>query len=394
MSEYQRYEFMTCDRPLTRAQLDAVNDLSSHIHASSTHALIEYHWGDFKHDPLKVLHTYFDGFLYWANWGSPQLALRFPHGALPANLIEGYDFEDVVTFTKHADYDILHFQISEMEPPDEMLDCELSSFLAIRDELLEGDLRSLYIGWLSSQSMLWDESEEGEEDDEDDEEDGEEDDEDNELRGVPPVPYAFGALTKAQKDLAELLFVPEELLTAASRHSQTGKPLPGDNFAAWVELLPQERRNDYLLRLARNEPGLSRLLAQELRALGQGQTKVTPTLGERISYTTLYAESEAIRVKQEYEQRAQERLVRQNHLQDIHKHKDTHWRQAEIAAARGTGTGYEEAVKVLVELRDAADYCKETQQFQERLRTWVQPHLRRPALLKRLQADNLTWTQE
>ncbi len=44
MSEYQRYEFMTIDRPLTRAQLDAVNGLSSHIEASSTHALIEYHW--------------------------------------------------------------------------------------------------------------------------------------------------------------------------------------------------------------------------------------------------------------------------------------------------------------------------------------------------------------
>ncbi len=50
MSEYQRYEFMTIDRPLTRAQLDAVNELSSHIEASSTHALIEYHWSNFKHD--------------------------------------------------------------------------------------------------------------------------------------------------------------------------------------------------------------------------------------------------------------------------------------------------------------------------------------------------------
>ena len=71
MSEYQRYEFMTSDRPLTRAQLDEVNRLSSHIEASSTHAVIEYHWGDFKHNPIKVLHQYFDGFLYWANWGSP-----------------------------------------------------------------------------------------------------------------------------------------------------------------------------------------------------------------------------------------------------------------------------------------------------------------------------------
>ena len=62
MSEYQRYEFMTIDRPLTRAQLDEVNELSSHIEASSTHARIEYHWGDFKHEPITVLREYFDGF--------------------------------------------------------------------------------------------------------------------------------------------------------------------------------------------------------------------------------------------------------------------------------------------------------------------------------------------
>ena len=48
MSEYQRYEFMARDRPLTRAELEAVNGLSSHIDASSTHALIEYHWSGFK----------------------------------------------------------------------------------------------------------------------------------------------------------------------------------------------------------------------------------------------------------------------------------------------------------------------------------------------------------
>ena len=48
MSEYQRYEFMAIDRPLTRVQLDAVDALSSHIDASSTHALIEYQWGNFN----------------------------------------------------------------------------------------------------------------------------------------------------------------------------------------------------------------------------------------------------------------------------------------------------------------------------------------------------------
>jgi hypothetical protein len=89
-SEYQCCEFVTCDQPLTWAQLEAVNALSSHIDASSTHALVDYRWGTFKHDPLKVLHESFDGFLYWANWGVPELAFRIPHGILPVDLLNGY----------------------------------------------------------------------------------------------------------------------------------------------------------------------------------------------------------------------------------------------------------------------------------------------------------------
>src|SRR5258708_24335018 len=178
MSEYQRYEFMTGDQPLTRAQLDEVNGLSSHIKASSTHTLIEYQWGDFKHNPIKVLHTFFDGFLYWANWGSPELALRFPHGILPAELIDGYDLDEFVTFTHHPDYDILDIHFGEMMAPDEWFDYELGSLISIRDELMDGDLRALYVVWLASQRMTGIDDEE----------------EDDEIL-VPPVPPAFHKLT-------------------------------------------------------------------------------------------------------------------------------------------------------------------------------------------------------
>ena len=52
MSEYQRYEWMTVDRSLTKKEQEAVDDLSSHIEVSATDALVEYNWGDFKHDPI------------------------------------------------------------------------------------------------------------------------------------------------------------------------------------------------------------------------------------------------------------------------------------------------------------------------------------------------------
>ena len=383
MSEYQRYEFMTIDRPLTRVQLDAVNALSSHIEASSTHALIEYHYGDFKHDPIDVLHKYFDGFLYWANWGSPQLAFRFPHGILPVDLIDGYDLDDFVTFTRYPDIDILDIQFGEMEAPDEWIDYELGSLIAIRDELMEGDLRALYIVWLAGQQMI-----EGyDEEEDDDEEDYEE--QDYEI-SVPPVPPAFGTLTAAQQALAELLRVPPELLVATARHSKAVVSSTGDDVTAWVKLLPPDRQNDYLVRLAYNEPGLSRLLVRELRELGQDKTRVTPPTGEHVTYSRLLAESKEIKAQLEREKREQEQLARQRHLQDIHDHQDDYWHQVDLAVTRGTGQGYDEAVRVLIELREAAEQFKETREFQERFHTWVRAHLRRPAFVKRLQDRKFT----
>ena len=375
MSEYQRYEFMTVDRPLTRQELDEVNDLSSHIEASSTHALIEYHWGDFKYDPIKVLHEFFDGFLYWANWGSPRLALRFPHGILPADLIDGYDFDEFVTLTRHQDYDILDIHFGEMEGPDQWTEYELGSLLPIREELMEGDTRSLYIAWLAVQQMIGDYDEEEDEDDE---------------ANVPAVPPAFGTLTEAQQALAELLQVPQELLVTAARHSSSAAPSTNDDFTAWVKLLPPDRRDDYLVRLAQNETGLSRLLVRELRELGQDKTRAMPSTAEHVPYTTLLSESKAVKNQLAREKREQERLAHLRHLQNIHDHQDDYWHQVDMAAVRGSGSGYDEAVELLSQLREVATQFKETSEFQERFRVWVQPHLRRPALLKRLQNRNFT----
>lgn len=400
MSEYQRYEFMTVDRPLTRKQLDEVNTLSSHIEASSTHAFIEYHWGSFKYDPIKILLQYFDAFLYWANWGSPRLAFRFPHEVLPATLLDGYDVEDDVTFTRHSDYDILDIHFGEMESPEIMVDYELSSLVPIREELMEGDTRALYIAWLASQGMLFDRYDDEEKEWDENEYEVEEEDEDNENdsneeadhEGVPVVPPAFETLTVAQKALAELLQVPQELLDAVARHSSGSMVSQQDDFAALVQKLPEARRIDYLTRLAHNEPGLSRLLVRELRELTNGKTE-TPQegeTGEHVPYTTLLAESKEIRAKQEREEREKERQARLSHLRDIQEHRDVHWRQVEKAVASAAGARYDDAVQILVDLRDAAEQFQGTQEFQARFNTWMRSYLHRPALVKRLQDRKFT----
>jgi hypothetical protein len=291
---------------------------------------------------------------------------------LPADLLDGYDLDDFVTFTHYPDYDILDIQFGDLEGPDEWIEYELGSLIESRNELMEGDQRALYIVWLASQRMM-----------------GSSDKEEKFDIRVPPVPPAMGALTAAQQALAELLQVPHELLVAAVRHSSIAKSSTQDEVATWVTLLPPDRRTEYLVRLAHNEPGLSHLLVKELRDLVQrSQHKdnaVWPT-GEHVSYATLLGESESIRAQLEREKREQELLARQHHLQDIHDHEDQYWHQVDLAVARSSGAGYDEAARVLSELREVADHFKETEGFQEHYRTWVRSHLRRPAFVKRLQS--------
>ncbi len=134
----------------------------------------------------------------------------------------------------------------------------------------------------------------------------------------------------------------------------------------------------------------SRLLVKELRELGRDETTEKQSTGERVTYATLLAVSKAIKDQMEREKREQERLARQRHLQEIHDQQEKYWRQIDQAVMRGTGTGYDEATNLLIELREAANQFKESQSFQEHFRAWVRPHLRRPAFVKRLQAHKFT----
>ena len=210
---------------------------------------------------------------------------------------------------------------------------------------------------------------------------------------VPPVPPGMGDLTAAQGELAALFRVPEELLMAAGEHSAARKGAAqesDEDIAASIKLLSRERVNEYLLRLARNEPGLGRLFLRELRDVSRDKTSETSPTGERVTYATLLAESKGIRKRIEREKREQAEAERRRHLQEVDEHKDSYWQQADQAAQRGVASGYDEATRLLIDLRDAADFFKESQAFQARFRAWVQSHMRRPALIKRLQSHHFS----
>ena len=78
MSEYQCYEFVALDRPLTSKQMAELRAISTRADITPTRFWNEYHWGNLKADPAKLVERYFDAHLYFANWGTRRLIVRLP----------------------------------------------------------------------------------------------------------------------------------------------------------------------------------------------------------------------------------------------------------------------------------------------------------------------------
>ncbi len=91
-----------------------------------------------------------------------------------------------------------------------------------------------------------------------------------------------------------------------------------------------------------------------------------------------------IKARREREKRERERAERLQHLQYVHDHQEQYCFQINQAVEHTVGARYDDAVRDLVELREAANHFNETREFHERFRTWVQSYRRRPGLLDRL----------
>jgi hypothetical protein len=97
VSEYQYYEFLALDRPLTGIQRAELRSISSRAEITATRFVNEYEWGDLKGDPREMVERYFDAFLYLANWGTRRLMLRLPRGMLDAETARQYCYTDTAS---------------------------------------------------------------------------------------------------------------------------------------------------------------------------------------------------------------------------------------------------------------------------------------------------------
>ena len=252
MSEFQYHEWQTIDRPLTSKEQSAVDDLSSHIEVSPTRAVVTYHWSNFRHDPKQVLLDYFDAYFYQANWGSIRLMFRFPKGLLETSEIGPYCDDEYVSFETVGKYQVLDIEFDAEEGIwVEEEDSNLSRFINLRADLLDGDYRMLYLISIHVMTFIEDEYED---------EDASEDEYDLE----PPVPPGLKELTPALENFIELFGIDPFLVQAAAEASPDLKDPHTVHYRDLISRLPRSECDDYLTRLAEGDAGVRLSLRKRL----------------------------------------------------------------------------------------------------------------------------------
>ncbi len=233
MSEYQYIGFRAAEKPVCDKDLEYMRRQSSRAEITPWSFDNEYHYGDFRGDALTMLRRGYDLHLHYANFGIRKLLIRLPHN-LPDIPEAGPYFADAgLQFLKDEpgpggilSIDPYH----EAGEQDELWDLQelVERLVPLRAEILEGDLRPLYLAHLAVRSdgnHVPEETTEG------------------------PVPADLGNLTAPQRALAELFGLSDALIAAAAE-GNPGRPVREDLaglHASWLQGVPQATKDAWLL---------------------------------------------------------------------------------------------------------------------------------------------------
>jgi len=370
VSEYQYYEFQAIDRPLTDKEQAYMRSLSSRVELTRHHAAFTYHYGDFRGDPEKVLAKYFDAMLYVANWGSKRLMFRLPRALVDSAALLPYEFPEVILTEKTSDHIILDIS-TEDEEGFGWIEGEgiLSSLVGLRDELLRGDFRSLYLMWLHAIKLA-------------------EETEDVDDLPEPPVPANLQTLSTSLKHLIEFFEIDEDLIAVAATASASQGNAPEPEIDKLIARLSEQERNNFLARVAKGEPHIDRQLLNRLRELSPNKPHKPTARGEHTALELLAAAREHHKQRRERQRQTAER-ARIRKLDAMVEKEPQLWEQVTALIEKKQPKAYDEAVSILKDLRDLAQHFGRLEGFQARIDKLHDDYRSRPGLLSRLQRAGL-----
>jgi hypothetical protein len=361
MGTCQYYEFQAIDRALSEEEQQSVAQLSSRVHPHPWRAVFVYHWSGFPSDAEEILTRYYDAMVYHASWGSRQLMFRFPRSALDLEGAEAYSqpliVQDYVSLSLKGVYVILDIHFHDeggrgLAAGDDVL----AAMLSLRDDLIRGDYRALYLAWLKVLHV------------------------EDLLASVlePPVPPGLKPLSAALRTFVDFFGIDETLVQVAAEAGGNQQALPAGWLPRALSQLPQTERDTFLLRLAQGEAHLPAELQRRLRQvlpLPEPETGSRRTAGELLQLAE--------------EWRARERQRRLEEAEALAECEAETWAEVDALIRQMQGKPYGEAVRLLVQLRDLAEYQGERPAFEARLNRIYEEYPRRSGLLRRLREAGL-----
>jgi len=375
MSEYQFYDFRAIDRALTKAEIAELRSVSTRAAITSTSFTNHYEWGDLKADPLKLLEKYFDAFLYVANWGTRELYLRLPLELADYKVPRAMFPGEAAQVRKSGNSVIVAFE-NQFEDDDwDDGTGWMGSLMSLRSDLLRGDLRCLYLGWL-----LCTQNEEFGED---------------ELE--PAVPAGLGELSAPLHSLIEFLGIDENLVEVAATVSAPLNAGPDrEELATWIQSLPEKEKNNLLVAAVsgtgeRWKHGLLRHFGQQTarRTLSAPDTIYRRTAGDLLRLVHARVEErtrllEAKRAAEAARRKAEDEANRFLYLDQLGKREEATWNQIAGHIRKRQPNEYDKAVALLTDLRDLAVRQGRVTAFQSALRELRQEHAAKESLLRRM----------
>jgi hypothetical protein len=373
MSEYQYYEFVAIDRPLTMKQQDELRTVSTRGRISSSSFVNDYQWGDLKADPRVWMEHYFDAHLYLTNWGTHRIALRLPRTALDPATAARYCVGDAAQSWTTRTHVIVDLHSEDEDGVEDWVDPEgrLAAIVPARTELAAGDLRPLFLAWLLAvQGRVLDE------------------------KGLePPVPAGLGELSGPQRALADFLRLDPDLLAAAAEASDplTVKAPPTAVLGRWVKGLPVAEKDELLLGVLRGDGAL---LRSEMLRRFHGTNADQPTEGAR-TVDDLLAAGEKVRTRRQEATRRREAAERRRKEQEaaaarakrlavLGRDPSKAWNKVDALIETKRPKEYDAAVTLLADLHALDDAA-----FAARIRRLREQHARKPSLIDRFDRAQL-----
>jgi len=380
VSEYQYYDFRALDRPLTRNEMAALRSISTRAAIIATSFTNHYEWGDLKANPSKLLEKYFDAFVYVANWGTHKFYIRLPLGSVDYKLLKVMVPGESLRVRKTATFVIVEFGFeSEWDGEDDGTGW-MASLTPLRSDLLRGDLRCLYLGWLRcAQDGGLDED-----------------------KLEPPVPAGLEELTGPLHALIEFLKIDEDLVKVAA---QASKPLAAGpsrtELSAWIWGLPEKDKNELLITAAVDEGERWRSeLVRRFRRTNAQQPREVLAASKRRKVGHLLAAAHARanerarllneqRTAEATKLRAEDLANRARYLEQLGRRQLEIWKQVAAHIQTRQPKDYERAVSLLADLHDLAVSRGRTDGFQRALVKIRQVHAAKGSFMRRLAKANL-----